>query len=101
MVIPIPHTVLHYTEDDVDLFGQWLDSLTYLIAQAVIAARLVRLELGLATAMRWRVACLNCALNTGRVDACTTASSPGAWCCCWQAAINLVKKAPSKRHANV
>ena len=47
MVIPIPHTVLHYTEDDVDLFGQWLDSLTYLIAQAAIAARLVRLELGL------------------------------------------------------
>ena len=43
MVIPIPHTVLHYTEDDVDLFGQWLDSLTYLIAQAAIAARLVRL----------------------------------------------------------
>ena len=38
MVIPIPHTVLHYTEDDVDLFGQWLDSLTYLIAQAAIAA---------------------------------------------------------------
>jgi len=47
MVTPIPHTLLHYTEDGVDLFGQWLDSLTDLIAQAAIAARLVRLELGL------------------------------------------------------
>ncbi|MDD4944394.1 MAG: type II toxin-antitoxin system RelE/ParE family toxin [Rhodoferax sp.] len=47
MVIPILHTVLHYTENGVDLFGQWLDSLTDMIAQAAIAARLVRLELGL------------------------------------------------------
>ncbi len=46
MAIPIPHAVLHYTEDDVDLFGQWLDSLIDLIAQAAIAARLLRLELG-------------------------------------------------------
>src|SRR3989339_798917 len=47
MVIPIPHTLRHYTEDGVDLFGQWFDSLTDMIAQAAIAARLVRLELGL------------------------------------------------------
>ncbi|NCN98544.1 MAG: type II toxin-antitoxin system RelE/ParE family toxin [Rhodoferax sp.] len=47
MVVPIPHTLLHYTEADVDLFGQWLNSLTDMIAQAAIAARLVRLELGL------------------------------------------------------
>jgi len=24
MVIPIPHTLLHYTEEDVDLFGSGL-----------------------------------------------------------------------------
>lgn len=47
MAPPIPHTLLHYTEDEIDLFGQWLDSLTDLISQAAIAARLVRLELGL------------------------------------------------------
>jgi len=43
MAISIPHTLLHYTEDDVDLFGPWLESLTDMIAQAAIAARLVRL----------------------------------------------------------
>lgn len=47
MVTPVPHTLMHYTEDGVDLFGKWLDSLTDLIAQAAIASRLVRLELGL------------------------------------------------------
>jgi len=39
--------LLHYTEDCVDLFGQWLDSVTDQIAQAAIAVRLIRLELGL------------------------------------------------------
>lgn len=47
MVIPIPHTLLHYTEDDIDLFGQWLESVADVIARASIAARLIRLELGL------------------------------------------------------
>lgn len=47
MVIPIPHTLLHYAQDDDDLFGQWLDALTDMISQAAITARLVRLELGL------------------------------------------------------
>jgi len=47
MVIPIPHALLHYTEDGVDLFGPWLDSVTDQIAQAAIAVRLIRLELGL------------------------------------------------------
>jgi len=47
MVIPVPHTLLHYSENDIDLFGQWLDSVADVIARASIAARLVRLELGL------------------------------------------------------
>ncbi|MDD2880327.1 MAG: hypothetical protein PHQ58_07805 [Rhodoferax sp.] len=47
MVVPIPHTLLHYTEEGVDLFGHWLDSVTDQIAQAAIAVRLIRLELGL------------------------------------------------------
>jgi putative addiction module killer protein len=46
-VIPIHHSLIHYTEDDVDLFGQWLESVTDVIARATIAARLIRLELGL------------------------------------------------------
>ena len=36
-----------YTEGDIDLFGQWLDSVADVIAKASIAARLIRLELGL------------------------------------------------------
>lgn len=47
MVIPIPHTLIHYTEGDSDLFGQWLESVSDVIAKASIAARLVRLEMGL------------------------------------------------------
>ena len=44
---PIPHSLLHYTEGGADLFGAWLDSVADLIARASIAARLIRLELGL------------------------------------------------------
>ncbi len=39
--------MLHYTEDDVDLFGPWPDSVADVIAKASIAARLIRPELGL------------------------------------------------------
>lgn len=45
--MPVPHTLLHYTEGEIDLFGEWLDSVADLIARAAIAARLIRLELGL------------------------------------------------------
>jgi putative addiction module killer protein len=47
MTEPVPHSLLHYTEGGTDLFGEWLDSVADLIARASIAARLVRLELGL------------------------------------------------------
>lgn len=44
----IKHTLIHYTDEfGVDLFGQWLDALTDVGTRATIAARLVRLELGL------------------------------------------------------
>lgn len=103
MVTPIPHTLMHYTEDGVDLFGPWLDSLTDLIAQAAIAARLVRLELGLFGDCK----SLEGGLFELRIDhgqgwrvLCFMAWNPGEWCCCWRAATNPVKKAPSKRRAN-
>jgi putative addiction module killer protein len=42
------HTLVHYTDGaGVDLFGQWLDALADMGTRATIAARLVRLELGL------------------------------------------------------
>ena len=44
----ICHTLIHYTDEDGnDLFGQWLDGLADVGTSATIAARLVRLELGL------------------------------------------------------
>lgn len=47
MAIPIKHTLEHYTEGGIDLFVPWLDSVKDVVARAAIAARLVRLELGL------------------------------------------------------
>ena len=45
---PIPHELIHYTDaTGVDLFGQWLHSLTDTTTRAAIAARLIRLRLGL------------------------------------------------------
>jgi putative addiction module killer protein len=44
----IRHTLIHYTDEaGIDLFGQWLESLADVGTRATIAARLVRLELGL------------------------------------------------------
>jgi putative addiction module killer protein len=44
----ICHTLIHYTDEaGFDLFGQWLESLADVGTTATIAARLVRLELGL------------------------------------------------------
>ncbi len=41
-------TLIHYTDGaGVDLFGQWMDALADVATRATIAARLVRLELGL------------------------------------------------------
>ena len=52
MVIPIPHTVLHYTEDDVMQHGVRNGRRSHRLPKSVCArsspaARLVRLELGL------------------------------------------------------
>ena len=45
---PISHTLVHYTDDaGKDLFGHWLEALTDAPTRATIAARLIRLELGL------------------------------------------------------
>ena len=45
---PIVHTLVHYTDEaGRDLFGQWLDTVADIGTGAAIAARLVRLELGL------------------------------------------------------
>ena len=44
----VKHTLLHYTDGaGVDLFGQWLDALADVGTRAMIAARLLRLELWL------------------------------------------------------
>lgn len=44
----IRHTLIHYTDEaGIDQFGQWLESLADVGTSATIAARLVRLELGL------------------------------------------------------
>ena len=44
----IKHTPIHYTDGaGVDLFGQWLDALADVGTRAMIAARLLRLELWL------------------------------------------------------
>ncbi len=44
----IKHTLIHYTDGaGIDLFGQWLEALADVGTRATIAARLVRLELGL------------------------------------------------------
>ena len=44
----ICHTLIHYTDEaGCNLFGRWLESLADLGTRATIAARLVRLELGL------------------------------------------------------
>ena len=44
----ICHTLIHYTDEaGCNLFGQWLESLADVGTRATIAARLVRLELGL------------------------------------------------------
>ena len=44
----ICHTLIHYTDEaGCNLFGQWLESLADVGTMATIAARLVRLELGL------------------------------------------------------
>ncbi len=47
MAIPINHTLEHYTEGGIDLFVQWLDTVTDKVARGAIASRLMRLELGL------------------------------------------------------
>ena len=48
MVEPIKQTLVHYTDEaGKDLFGLWLETLTDSATRATIAARLVRLELGL------------------------------------------------------
>ena len=48
MAEPILHTLVHYTDETGrDLFGLWVDNLADIGAGATIAARLVRLELGL------------------------------------------------------
>ncbi len=45
---PIPHALIHYTDSaGVDLFGQWLQTLLDTTTRAAIAARLIRLRLGL------------------------------------------------------
>lgn len=45
---PIPHQLLHYTDSSgVDHFGRWLDGLADITTRAAIAARLMRLRLGL------------------------------------------------------
>ena len=45
---PIAHTLIHYTDGTgEDLFGEWLQSLLDMPTRAAIAARLLRLELGL------------------------------------------------------
>ena len=45
---PIRHTLVHYTDEDGrDLFGGWLETLMDVATRAAIAARLIRLELGL------------------------------------------------------
>lgn len=45
---PIPHQLLHYTDSSgVDQFGRWLDDLADVTTRAAIAARLMRLRLGL------------------------------------------------------
>lgn len=45
---PISHTLVHYTDDaGNDLFGHWLKTLADAPTRATIAARLLRLELGL------------------------------------------------------
>lgn len=44
----IRHTLIHFTDEaGCDLFGQWLEGLADVGTRAMIAARLVRLELGL------------------------------------------------------
>ena len=44
----VHHTLIHYTDDaGRDLFGDWLDTLADVGTRAAIAARLLRLELGL------------------------------------------------------
>ena len=44
----VRHTLIHYTDDaGHDLFGRWLNTLADVGTRASIAARLVRLELGL------------------------------------------------------
>ena len=45
---PIRHTLVHYTDEaGHDLFGDWLETLVDVATRAAIAARLLRLELGL------------------------------------------------------
>lgn len=45
---PVSHELIHYTDaDGVDLFGQWLGTLADSTTRAAIAARLIRLKLGL------------------------------------------------------
>ena len=48
MAEPIKQTLVRYTDDaGKDLFGDWLKTLTDTPTRATIAARLLRLELGL------------------------------------------------------
>lgn len=45
---PIQHELIHYTDaGGADLFGQWLQTLSDTTTRAAIAARLIRLRLGL------------------------------------------------------
>lgn len=45
---PIRHTLVHYIDEaGHDLFGDWLETLADVATRAAIAARLIRLELGL------------------------------------------------------
>lgn len=45
---PIHHELIHYTDaGGADLFGQWLQTLNDPTTRAAIAARLIRLKLGL------------------------------------------------------
>jgi putative component of toxin-antitoxin plasmid stabilization module len=127
MTEPVPHTLIHYTDEaGRDLFGAWLETLADVSTRATIAARLLRLELGLfgdskalgegvselridpleskECAMKhqdWLAGQLKCVLTMGQAGVCTTAGKRDGLFCCWQAVIKPRKRPALKPPRNV
>lgn len=97
---PIRQTLVHYTDEaGRDLFGHWLEALTDTPTRATIAARLVRLELGLFGDSK----AIGDGLHELRIDHgpgwhVYYGRQGGVLFCLWRAVINQRKKPVLKLH---